>query len=79
MLTGTTYTMPKAQAAGKYTLTVDVATSTTPTAPYSTAFYDFYIVNPLATGVTLTSNVASPHVNGTAITFTAAGTGSTAY
>ncbi|MGZ6274481.1 MAG: FG-GAP-like repeat-containing protein [Syntrophales bacterium] len=73
----TTWTMT-GYPAGSYTLTVDAATAPS-TTPDVTGELSFDIVNPPATGVTLTPNVTSPHVNGTAITFTAAGTGSTGY
>ena len=82
---GNTWTMPTTVPvvggpwpAGSYTLTVDAATAPS-TTPDATGVLDFDIVNPPATGVTLTVSPAGPHINGTAITFTAAGSGSTGY
>jgi FtsP/CotA-like multicopper oxidase with cupredoxin domain len=65
--------------AGSYTLICDARRSTAlPTdPPDATGTLDFFIIPPLATGVTLTPSIASPHAY--PVTFTAAGTGSANY
>ena len=76
----TTYSMPvNTYGLGSYTLTVDARRSTALATdpPDATAIIDFDIIPPLATGVTLTPSVASPHAY--PVTFTAAGAGSTNY
>jgi hypothetical protein len=67
---------------GDYVVLADVRSSTTALNRDAYTFVTFSIVNalnPPASGVTLTSNLASPQVGGTAVTFTAAGLGSTGY
>ena len=78
--TANTWIMPSSQPAGVYTLTVDVRTTATSATPDATSTpFVFAIIEPPPTGVTVTPNVASPHVNGTTMTFTATAVGSTGY
>jgi hypothetical protein len=70
--------MPTTTPVGNYTLTVDVRTSAVSATPDASSTFVFGIIAAPAFAVRVTPNVASPHVNGTAITFTAASVGTTA-
>ena len=78
--TGTTWAMPaNTLTAGAYTLIVDARISTVATdPPDATGVLDFYVIPPVATGLTLTPSVASGTSAGP-ITFTALGSGSANY
>ena len=73
--TTATWTMPGTTAVGNYTVTVEVSTEAVPVTAQATTNVPYTIVNPPATGVTLTPAVASPQNIGTPVTFTAAGSG----
>jgi FtsP/CotA-like multicopper oxidase with cupredoxin domain len=73
-----TWAIPLGQLPEIYTVSVDVRTNPSVTLDRTTSIS--YTVNPVppATGATLVASPASPKVAGTAVTFTAAGQGSTA-
>jgi FtsP/CotA-like multicopper oxidase with cupredoxin domain len=77
-----TWTLAATNPAGGYVVLADVKTdpSSTLRDAYTAVTYVLQagILAP-ATGVTLTASAPSPHVAGTAVTFTAAGQGSTSY
>jgi hypothetical protein len=76
---GDTWSLPASTPAGNYTIAVDVRTST---AVYRDAVgylpYQVSVPGP-ATGVDITPDDPSPHPPGTAVLFTASGTGSSGY
>ncbi len=73
-----TWNLPTTTPVGTYTLTVDVRTSAVSATPDASSTFVFGIIAAPAFAVRVTPNVASPHVNQTAITFTAAAAGTTA-
>jgi hypothetical protein len=73
-----TWNMPTTTPVGTYTLTVDMRTSAVSATPDASSTFVFGIIAAPASAVRVTPNVASPHVNQTAITFTAASVGTTA-
>ena len=73
-----TYTLPNTTPFGRYFISAEVRTAVTGTRDAVTSMS--YTLNAIpATGVTLTSDLASPQNAGTAVTFTAAGQGSSNY
>lgn len=77
--TTTTWTLPATVAAGNYLVQVEVRTSTLVARDAVSDNFPFAIATVPATGVTLTSSLPSPQLKGTAVTFTAAGQGSSGY
>jgi hypothetical protein len=82
--TDPTWTLPATLPAGLYTVQADVRTSPTlfaDPAARRDAFVKlgYALILPPATGVTLAADLPSPQLQGTAVTFTAAGQGSTGY
>jgi hypothetical protein len=75
---GPTWTMPGTTAPGAYRIAVHVRTSATVNFD-AQAGLNFIVRLPPATGVTLSSDKASPQVAGTPVVFTAAGIGSSGY
>ena len=75
-----TYTLPTSTFATTHVIKVDVSTAAVPATADATATLNYTISNPApATGVTLTPSLSSPRAIGTAVTFTAAGQGSSGY
>ncbi|MBK9519304.1 MAG: hypothetical protein IPO09_18565 [Anaeromyxobacter sp.] len=73
-----TWTLSGATPPGSYQVQAEVWLGLTPTPPDAVSAAISFVINVIpASGVTLTSDLPSPQVPGTAITFTAAGTGST--
>jgi len=77
--TTATWTLPGTTAPGNYQVGVQVRTSNLVGADAASPNMPFSIVAVPATGVTVTVDLASPQVPGTAVTFTAAGQGSSGY
>jgi len=77
--TGRTYTLPAGTANGNYTVRVEVSTVATGPADVAPVDLAYTIVNTPtpATSVAVTANPGSPQFEGTAVTFTATGAGST--
>jgi len=73
----TTWNLPTTTPVGSYTLTVDVRTSAASATADASSTFVFGIVPAPAIGARVTANVPSPHVNRSAITFTAASVGTT--
>ena len=77
-----TWTLPSTTLEGDYVVLADVKTDPASTVrdTYTALVYTLQAgaLSP-ATGVTLTASAPSPHLAGTAVTFTAAGQGSTSY
>ncbi len=72
------WTLPAATPPGDYQVAVWVRT-TSAVSMDAWTFVNYTVVAPPATGVTLTPSLASPQPAGTAVTFTAAGQGSSGY
>jgi hypothetical protein len=73
------WTMPTTTPIGAHTVVAWVKTDPSKTTADAIASTAFTIGFPRATGVTLTSDLTSPQPVGTAVTFTAAGQGSSGY
>jgi hypothetical protein len=68
------YVLPQTTLAGSHTVTVEASSAAVPTTAQATATTGAYvIVYPVATGVTLASNVPSPQTVGATVTFKASG------
>jgi hypothetical protein len=77
---GSSWTLPANTPAGSYTIAVNVRTSTTVTRDaVNYAYYQISTPVVPATGVIITPSLPSPQVSGTAVLFTANGTGSSGY
>jgi hypothetical protein len=77
-----TWTLPATTAVGTYLVIADVTTDPTTTVRDAWTWMNYSVVATAlapATGVTLTASAPSPHTAGTAVTFTAAGQGSSGY
>jgi len=77
--TNAVYTLPTFVAAGDYLVRAQVRTTTAVVFDAVSANVPFSIRSPPATGVSVSATPVSPQVTGTAISFTAAGQGSTNY
>jgi hypothetical protein len=72
---GSTWTMPASMPAGTYSVAVWVRTNAAPTYDAVAYSWNYWVKNPPATGVTLTPDATSPQPAGTAIVWTAVGSG----